>query len=169
MLEWMNEHEDSEWMKGGFCLGFCSGFKVEGGEVEELRLRRNWDCGGICRQKNQVTEAFGIPNSRNFHTMMRGGPLRLVATAGAAVTAGIFTLSMLSSVSLGAFQTVMENKRVQKIPWVILNLAMYLPCWTIHIFSSPHHDRVTAMVDSNGGYDLFLSELNFVSQWFKSG
>jgi hypothetical protein len=48
--------------------------------------------------------------------MMRGGPLRLVATAGAAVTAGIFTLSMLSSVSLGAFQTVMENKRVQNNP-----------------------------------------------------
>jgi hypothetical protein len=79
---------------------------------------------------------------------MRGGPLRLVATAGAAVTAGIFTLSMLSSVSLGAFQTVMENKRVQKkIPWLILNLPMYLTLLNNPHFSSPHHDRVTAMVD----------------------
>lgn len=49
---------------------------------------------------------------RSKGEMMRGGPLRLVATAGAAVVAGVFTLSMVSSVSLRAFQFVVENKRV---------------------------------------------------------
>ena len=103
---------------------------------------------------------WAFQNSRNFHTMMRGGPLRVVATAGAAVTAGIFTLSMLSSVSLGAFQAVVENKRVQKFPWVILNLAMYLRLLNNPQFFSPYHDRVTAMVDSNGGYDLSLNPIS---------
>lgn len=67
--------------------------------------------------------------------MMRGGPLRLVATAGAAVTAGIFTLSMLSSVSLGAFQTVVENKRVQNFPWLI-NVSILLEQPTITSLTS---------------------------------
>jgi hypothetical protein len=44
--------------------------------------------------------------------MTRGGPLRLVATAGAGVAAGIFSLSMVSSVALSTFQTIVENKRV---------------------------------------------------------
>ena len=118
MLEWMNVMIRDGWR--AFCLGFSSGFKVEGGEVE-IEIVEEFVEKGLKSRK-----LWAFQNSRNFHTMMRGGPLRVVATAGAAVTAGIFTLSMLSSVSLGAFQAVVENKRVQKFPWVILNLAMYL-------------------------------------------
>jgi len=92
--------------EGGSVWGFPRGLRLKE-ERWELRLRRNVSIkDGL---KSRKDSAFRNP--RNLHTMMRGGPLRLVATAGAAVTAGIFTLSMLSSVSLGAFQTVMENKR----------------------------------------------------------
>jgi hypothetical protein len=48
--------------------------------------------------------------------MTRGGPLRLVATAGAVVAAGIFSLSMVSSVALSTFQTIVENKRKKTAP-----------------------------------------------------
>ncbi|KAG0626126.1 hypothetical protein M758_2G104200 [Ceratodon purpureus] len=48
--------------------------------------------------------------------MMRGGPLRIVATAGAAVAAGMFTLSMASSVSLGVLSTVVERQRKKTAP-----------------------------------------------------
>lgn len=44
--------------------------------------------------------------------MSTGGPLRVVATAGAAVAAGMFTLSMASSVSLNVLSTVVERQRV---------------------------------------------------------
>lgn len=47
---------------------------------------------------------------------MAGGPLRVVATAGAAVAAGMFTLSMASSVSLNVLSTVVEKRRKKTAP-----------------------------------------------------
>lgn len=54
--------------------------------------------------------------------MMRGGPLRVVATAGAAVAAGMFTLSMASSVSLGVLSTVVEKQRVMVLHFCLLSI-----------------------------------------------
>jgi len=42
--------------------------------------------------------------------------LRVVATAGAAVAAGMFTLSMASSVSLNVLSTVVEKRRKKTAP-----------------------------------------------------
>jgi hypothetical protein len=46
--------------------------------------------------------------------MIRGGPLRLtVATAGAAVRAGISMLSMFSSAAINGIQTLLEDNQVR--------------------------------------------------------
>ena len=44
---------------------------------------------------------------------MRGGPLKLVATVGGVLVGGLFTLSFATSVSMHAFQAIIEAKKVQ--------------------------------------------------------
>jgi len=70
---------------------------------------------------------------------MAGGPLRVVATAGAAVAAGMFTLSMASSVSLNVLSTVVERQRVlvptrihRFIGHFIIVVLRYWYCLNIH-------------------------------------
>jgi hypothetical protein len=49
--------------------------------------------------------------------MIRGGPLRLtVATAGAAVRAGISMLSMFSSAAINGIQTLLEDNQKKIAP-----------------------------------------------------
>lgn len=47
---------------------------------------------------------------------MRGSPLRLIAVAGGAIMAGVFTLSFTTSVSIQAFQAVLEFKKKKTAP-----------------------------------------------------
>jgi hypothetical protein len=49
--------------------------------------------------------------------MMRGGPLRLTAaTAGAAVRAGISTLSLFSSAAINGIQTLLQDNQKKIAP-----------------------------------------------------
>lgn len=69
--------------------------------------------------------------------MMKGGPLRVVATAGAAVAAGMFTLSMASSVSLGVLSTVVEAQRVRVVHLIFFfNFLIAMNYSPIEFFSS---------------------------------
>ncbi|KAJ7530791.1 hypothetical protein O6H91_14G019400 [Diphasiastrum complanatum] len=46
----------------------------------------------------------------------KGGPLRLVATAGVMILGGIYTVSLVSSLAVKAIESVIENKRKKTAP-----------------------------------------------------
>lgn len=54
--------------------------------------------------------------SKSLGFKMRGGPLKLIAIAGGTIMAGIFTLSFATSVSIQAFQAVVEAKKKKTAP-----------------------------------------------------
>ncbi|KAI5071499.1 hypothetical protein GOP47_0013750 [Adiantum capillus-veneris] len=47
---------------------------------------------------------------------MRGGPVKLIAVVGGAIMGGFFTLSLATSISIQAFQAVVEFKKKKTAP-----------------------------------------------------
>ena len=56
---------------------------------------------------------------------MRGGPLKVVATVGGVLLGGLFTLSFATSVSMHAFQAIVEAKKVQVRPYDFRKFHLY--------------------------------------------
>ena len=64
---------------------------------------------------------------------MRGGPLKLVATVGGVLVGGLFTLSFATSVSMHAFQAIIEAKKVQIQPYDFLLEVSFVLFYKSHI------------------------------------
>ena len=81
---------------------------------------------------------------------MRGGPLRVVASAGAAVATGRFTASTVSSVSLGRLYTVVERPQV----------------WLLFLVCSEANSLEFSLVC--GLYGMFHGQLVVLEMWLET-
>ena len=82
---------------------------------------------------------------------MRGGPLKLVATVGGVLLGGLFTLSFTTSVSMHAFQAIIEAKKVQVYPYDFWKYRLYYS--TNHSSSPKSYPRETTSRFINHNYN----------------